>query len=199
MELSDFPFDTSQWKAIMLSKNYRILSNLSLICCVALFVGCPSQPAENDGAASNDTPAGSGTPDEHADPHDVPLTEEEIDQLREETKTWDSAIARVQQYRDTIKQESTAGVPAQAHRPLDLLDHVLQWLPEIAQNSNIPKEQWETIGTNAQKLRDLFNQVHANIDEGKEPDYQSVSEEIDQLVSELAAIKPGESDSDGTN
>ena len=82
-------------------------------------------------------------------------------------------------------------LPAHAHRALDKLDYVLGWLPEIAQNSNVPREQWQTVGEDSQKLRDLFNQVHANIDEGRDPDYASVAEEIDAAVERLAAIQAG--------
>ena len=70
----------------------------------------------------------------------------------------------------------------------DELDFVLDWLPEIAQDIDIPKEEWEEINTTSRELRDSFNKVHANIDEGKEPDYAAVDDEIDAAIERLDAI-----------
>jgi len=168
----------------------RILQVCAVVS-IGLSVGCgQSQPASTGTAAPKQA---SKPPAEHADPHDIPLTEAEIDKLRQDTATWAVAIEHIQKYRNTIKTETTGGTPAKAHRSLDLLDYVLQWLPEIAQSSNLPKESWQSIGENAQKLRDAFNSVHTNIDEGKPPGYESVATEIDAMVETLAAIKAGES------
>lgn len=156
----------------------------------ALFLaGCGGDAATTGDGQQTPTNSTGGTPDEHADPHDVPMTEAEIEQLRQETATWSAAIQQVQSLRDTIRTETTGGAPAKAHRSLDKLDYVLQWLPEIAQKSEVPKDQWQTVGDSAQQLRDLFNRVHANIDEGKKPDYEGVAEEIDRHVSALAKIE----------
>ena len=164
-------------------------SSWSLLLLCPLFIwGCngsattetttPSAPAES---------SAEGDP-EHADPHDVPLTEDEIAKLKADTAQFSAAIEHIQKYVTTIQVETTSGMPAKAHRSLDLLDYVLQWLPEIAQNSNVPKGHWQTIGENAQKLRDAMNKIHENIDAGKEPDYASHAAEIDAAVQALAAV-----------
>ena len=157
-----------------------------------MIVGCARpEPTENNGEAKKQT---NETPGEHADPHDVPLTEAEIEKLKKDTAHWTAAVEHIQAYRDTIKKETAGGTPAKAHRSLDLLDYVLQWLPEIAQNSNVPKDDWQTIGENSQTLRDLFNKVHTNIDAGEAPNYETVADEIDAAIEELAAIKAGEAE-----
>ena len=164
---------------------------LFAVMCLGFLVGCgQSQPTDDNATANNQS---NETPGEHADPNDVPPTEAEIDKLREDTASWTAAVEHIQKYRDTIKVETTGGTPAKAHRALDLLDSVLQWLPEIAQNSNVPKDDWQSIGESSQKLRDAFNVVHANIDDGKAPGYEAVAAEIDAAVEVLAAIKAGES------
>lgn len=168
---------------------FAYASAVSLL--VGLLVGCGSPQPDADGPPR--PTAGDQASAEHADPHDVPLTEAEIDQLRQETSTWAAAIDHVESYRDTIRRETTGGEPAKAHRSLDLLDNLLQWLPQIAQANDIPKEHWQTIGENAQELRDLFNEVHANIDAGRAPDYAAVSQRIDTAVTALAAIQPSAS------
>lgn len=152
----------------------------------AMFLGAViSLPGCGGGA---DTPEAKNGDAAQSDPHDVPLTDEEIAALKEENSKYQDAIASIKQYRDTIKQECEAGHPAKAHRPLDNLDVVLEHLPKAAQNSEIPKEKWEDVNTTSQKLRDLFNQVHANIDGGKEPDYASVADEVDAAIAKLEGI-----------
>ena len=152
--------------------------------CVFTIAGCGQDAAQTAGGGTSS----SGTPGGTADPHDVPLTEAEIKQIKEENAKFTDAVTNIQSFRDTIRDAVAAGTPAKAHRSLDKLDVVLQALPEIAQNSSVPKEQWQTVGESAQKLRDLFNQVHANIDAGKEPDYTSVSSDVDKAVDALKRI-----------
>lgn len=167
----------------------RLTTSLSLLALGAgLLIGCAQEtPPVNETAKSEKQ-----TPDQPGvahDPHDVPLTDEEKEQLRQETATYAAAVQHIQSFRDTVRQETTEGEPAYAHRALDKLDLVLERLPEVAAESGVPRDQWETVTTASQQLRDLFNQVHANIDEGKTPDYEAVSDEIDQNVEKLAAIE----------
>lgn len=171
----------------MLTRTHQLFA----VVCLGFLVGCgQSQPTDDPATANKQS---NETPGEHADPNDIPPTEAEIDKLREETSSWTAAVEHIQKYRDTIKTETTGGTPAKAHRALDLLDYVLQWLPEIAQNSNVSKDDWQSVGENSQKLRDAFNAVHANIDDGITPDYEAVAAKIDTAVEVLAAIEAGES------
>jgi hypothetical protein len=115
---------------------------------------------------------------------DVPITEADVAR----PKDYADAVTRIGGYRDTIRDEIAAGRPTKAHRALDELDIVLNWLPGIARDSDVPKEQWEAVNTTAQKIRGLFNRVHSRIDEKQEPDYVSVSKEIDAAIGALGAI-----------
>ena len=171
----------------------RCLTTITFTTGLALLVGCGGDETDtgmpDTPTVGTDEAGNGGTPDEHVDPHDVPPTDEEIQAQRDKVATYAAAIEQIQEYRDTIRDETTAGEPAKAHRSLDMLDYVLEWLPEIAQESNVPREQWETIGSNAQTLRDAFNQVHANIDAGEAPDYAAVADQIDAAVDALAAVE----------
>lgn len=135
---------------------------IASVAALGVIAGCgqKSDTGKTDGKSPQ-----AGTPDKQADPHDIPLTDDEKKQLRQDVASFDKALAHIKQFRDTIKKETTEGVPAKSHRSLDKLDLVLEWLPEIAQKGNVPKDQWQTIGSNAQKLRELFNKVHQNIDD----------------------------------
>lgn len=121
---------------------------------------------------------------EEVDPDDVPIKAADV----EKPKGYADAVSRVEAYRDKIRDEIAAGRPTKAHRGLDELDIVLNWLPGIARDSGVPKEHWEKLNTTAKSIQDLFNQVHSRIDDKKEPDYGSVSEAIDKAISELKTI-----------
>lgn len=163
----------------------RFLASSFLLCFVSVS-GCgPTQPGDSD--ATGEQAVGESAA--LVDPHDTPLTEGEISQLRDETVMWAAALERIQEFAATIELETTSGTPAKAHRALDLVDYVLQWLPDIAQTSKVPKDHWQAIGENTQALRDAFNVLHANIDAGKEPGYEAVAADIKVALETLAAIK----------
>jgi hypothetical protein len=118
------------------------------------------------------------------DPDDVPITEADVQM----PASYAEALPRIKSYRDTIRSAIEAGTPNKAHRSLDELDIVLNKLPSIAKDSGIPKEQWETVNTTAQELRNLFNQVHSAIDAKREPNYKAVAEPVDQAIAKLEQV-----------
>lgn len=159
----------------------------AIIIAVALLTGCGrTEEAATNGDAAVQT---GQAPPVHAH-HDTPLTADEIALLQEETAQYRDAVQHIKQYQETIRQETTAGEPAEAHRALDNLDVVLERLPAAARDSGVPKGKWQEVNETAQKLRDLFNQIHANIDAGTDPNYGAVADPIEQGIAKLAAIEP---------
>lgn len=102
-------------------------------------------------------------------------------------KDYADAVARIKSYRDSIRDEIAAGRPTKAHRPMDELTFVLKWLPEIASDSNIPKQDHAKIKNAAVALRDSFEKVHANIDAGKDADYKSIAADVEREIKVLEA------------
>ena len=157
-----------------------------------LFAGCgpaEQKQAENGG----ETPVAEG--DDDYNPHDVPITEEQKTELRNETAQFANAITKVGEFRDIIERETAAGIPNNpfaAHQALDKADLVLQWLSEIARNSGVPKENWEEVNTSANDLRTLFEQVHQNIDSKQDPNFAAVAGEMEQKLARLAGIAEGQ-------
>jgi prefoldin subunit 5 len=119
------------------------------------------------------------------DPHDIPMTDQEKDQLKASIKDYQAALTRIKSYRDKIRTETTSGDPRLAHRSLDELDLVLGWLPEIAEKSGVPKAKLEDLTKTAQQLQDLFNKVHAEIDAHQKPDYAAVANDIEAGIKKL--------------
>ena len=157
---------------------------------LGLAVGCgrPAQTGDDGDAAGPDC---CGQQTETVDPHDVPITEEQKQQLRQETAKLADAVAKVKELRDTVQRETSSGIPANpfvAHQALDKADLITQWLPEIARNSGVAKEHWETVTTAASELREAFDKVHLNIDNKVDPDFAAVKQRMDARIAELKAI-----------
>lgn len=150
----------------------------------AFLAGCgetnPQPPAPPSSPAA--VPGVNATPP--ADSDDVPIKEADV----KRPANFPDALTRIKGYRDTIRDEIAAGRPTKAHRALDELDIVLNWLPEVARDSSVPKEQWETVNTTAQQIRELFNKVHSKIDAKQDPDYSAVSKDIDQSIKQLDEV-----------
>lgn len=182
----------------MLTRMFLLQSAFVAVAAMGLLVGCTQNGQDEQTTANGETSQPTESSGEVHDLHDVPLTEQEIAQLKAETARYEDAVDRIQQYQQTIQQEATGGEPAHAHRALDNLDIVLERLPEAARDSGVPKVKWQEVNETAQKLRDLFNQVHANIDAGKAPNYEAVADEIEQGVQTLAAIEPEKTESEKT-
>ena len=162
----------------------------AFILSLGLTAGCGQQG--KTGGDKKATESNGGGPQAKAvNPHDLPITEEQKQQLREETAKFGDAVAKVEQLRDAVERETKNGIPAnpfEAHQALDKADIIVQWLPEIARNSGVAKEHWETITTAANELREMFDKVHLNIDNKVDPDFASVQQKMDARIAELAAI-----------
>ncbi len=173
------------------------LALVATVACLALAVGC-SQPSQDQPAAGGSPPATDAGEDDY-NPHDVPITEEQKAELREQTAKFADGVAKVKEFRNAVEEETKDGIPKNphaAHQALDQADLLLQWLPEIARNSGVPKEHWEAINTSANELRTLFEQVHQNIDNKQEPDFAAVAAQMDEKIAglEAIAVKPAETE-----
>lgn len=173
----------------MLTRTHQLHATLVAATSLGLLVGCgKSETPEPAAPSSHDTADHAAGPADHL--HDHPLTEEEIATLTQETADYQAAVEHIERYQQTIEEKTTAGNPAEAHRALDNLDVVLKRLPEAARDSGVPRSKWQELNETAQELQELFNQIHARIDAGEDPDYASVAEEIDSRIATLAAIEP---------
>jgi len=153
------------------------------VLCFGLAIGCgKTEPSKT--TTKQDTAPKSADVGKHSDdPHDVVITEADV----KKPSDYKDAIARIKEYRKNIEAKAGSDTPGKAHRDLDELDIVLKWLPGIARDSNIAKSQWETINTNTQKLRELFEKVHQNIDDKKNPDFPSVAKDVNETIGRLEA------------
>lgn len=161
------------------------LSRVANMLLIGLFTitGCQQEQTPPTGG---DT--GAAETSGEVDPHDIPLTEAEIESLRSSLITYQDALAKVKSYRDAITKMVAADNLSETHRPLDEVDIVLGHLPTVARETNIPKSEWETINTCAQRIRELFNQVHTQIDAGEKPEFEAIAEDINTEIASLEGV-----------
>ncbi|MDC0934823.1 hypothetical protein OAS39_00960 [Pirellulales bacterium] len=150
----------------------------------AVFAGC----------SKNTEPAGQAiAPSENItaahEPVDIPMTDEEITALQQSVANYPDALAKIRSLRDLIRDAIAEGDLHKTHRPLDELDAVLDHVPAAARATNVPKSQWETVNTSAQQLRELFNRLHAQIDEEEKGDYAALSGDIDSALTNLENVQ----------
>src|SRR5215218_6887756 len=167
------------------SSSLRVLCTSGLA--LSLLGGCGGSPPETTPASS--PPAGTVAPPGEAakalaDPDDKPITEADVAR----PKDYADAVARLKGYRDSIRADITAGRPTKAHRALDEQDIVLNWLPAIARDGGVPKDRWEEVNTTAQRVQELFNKVHGQIDAKQTPDYTAIAEDVDKAIGRLEAV-----------
>lgn len=147
------------------------MSNRMWIAALVIVMGCGGKEA--------------AAPPEGADAsHEAPITEADVSM----PASYSDAVPQIVSYRDAIRSAIERGTPEDAHRPLDELEIVLGKLPSIAKQSEVPKEHWETINLTARALRELFNQLHAAIDEHRQPNYDTLRAPIDEAIAKLDEV-----------
>ncbi|MEQ8846701.1 hypothetical protein [Botrimarina sp.] len=66
---------------------------------------------------------------------------------------------------------------------------MLGHLTTVARENDVPKSEWETINTSAQRLRERFNEVHARIDGGEAADYEAVADDVQAAIEQLEGVQ----------
>ncbi len=160
----------------------------AVLLCVGVSSGCNKSEPKVSRVETPQTDTTSdlsqATPNPSEEDHPPPITAEDV----ERPATFRDAIPRIIGYRDSIQGFIDAGAPHSTHIPLDELDFVLSWLPELAQEDNIPRSFWEPINTTAQEIRELFNKVHARLDAEEEANFEEVAKDVDKAISRLQQI-----------
>ncbi len=153
---------------------------------IAVLIGCGKTPQQT---SSQPSEAETATQEHIQD--EGHMTADDV----ERPADYADAVVRIKSYRDAIRDEIAAGRPGKAHQPLDEMNFVVEWLPEIAQQSNVPKQNWEALNTAAQAIRALLDQVHERIDNGEQPDFESVAEDIQKEIDTLESIRNSDANS----
>jgi len=166
----------------------RSLALLAAVFFCGFVLGCGDTKTDKTAPDKTGEKTKTGGKTAEGDPEDKPLTDAEKQALKAGIKDYKDALAQIKAYRDTIRKETTEGKPSHAHRSLDELTLVLEWLPDFAKSSGVPAAKLEDVTKSAQKLSDAFDKVHQKIDAGEKPDYAAVSGTIEAEIKTLDSM-----------
>lgn len=154
----------------MNQRSYRCV--MALLCLVFLVVG-----------GCNPTKQASAPKDDHDHDHDHPAVPR-------------SLPAAMTELRDSWAEISTAmndDDPDSAHEPLHDVGRVLEAMPELAAETDLPESEWNEIKEVVDQLFDAFGKIDSAFhkkDGDKVAAYESVKSTIDEGVASLEAKLP---------
>jgi uncharacterized protein YqeY len=155
---------------------------------IGLVLGCGDAKTDKTNGGKTDVKTKTGGKTAVEDPHDKPITEQEKKDLKAGIKDYKDVLAKIKSHRDKIRTETTGGNPELAHRSLDELTLVLEWLPEFAKSSGVPAAKLEDVTKSAEKLNDAFEKIHKQIDDKQKPDYAAVADAIEAEIKTLEGL-----------
>ena len=131
----------------------------------------------NAGCTPTDTAAGE---EDHHDDHHRP-------------ESLHVAVAELKHVRDEVKTAMESGSPDAAHEPLHEVGELLEMLPEVAADTDLPREKWEIAKAETNKLFDAFGVIDEAFHTAggdKQAAYSEVAASIDESIAALEALLP---------
>ena len=154
---------TQIWNRRTTSSWSRLL--MSLLCLAVAVTGCTSSDESSDGQ-------------HHDHDHDH----------SHHAESYTAALASIKQARDEVKQAFDAGEPHQCDEALHQVAELLLGLPEIAAETDLPKEDWQVVKEQSKVLFDAFMKIHDGFHgDEKQPgaSYESVAETVNGAIEAL--------------
>ena len=136
----------------------------------ALATGCTSSSDDTTATAST----GDNSEDHHHDHGHRP-------------ESYTAALHQIEDACKEIKAAFDAGTPQECDEALHVVSEVLDVLPEVAAETDMPKDDWQIVKDQSQHLFDQFMKIHDGFHgDGKEGvSYDSVAGEIDTALEAL--------------
>jgi len=102
-------------------------------------------------------------------------------------ESYSAALAQIKHARDDIKAAFDAGTPNACDDALHEVSEVLDVLPEVAAETDLPKEDWQVVKDQSKHLFDQFMKIHDGFHgESKQgATFDSVADEINKAIEVL--------------
>jgi len=115
-------------------------------------------------------------------------------------ESYTAALKQIRSARDDVKAAFDAGTPKACDEALHVLAEVLVALPEVAAETDLPKEDWQVVKDQSKSLFDQFMKIHNGFHGDGEPgaSFDSVETEVDAAIEilESKVSATGEKDAD---
>lgn len=107
-------------------------------------------------------------------------------------ETLHEAITELVVIRDNIRTSMENDDPDSAHDPLHHVAVVLQAMPELAADTDLPESEWNSINEQVDRLLDAFEELDLAFHDDSDPQaaYESASSAIDEGVAAMQAKLP---------
>ncbi|MEO0529025.1 MAG: hypothetical protein AAF266_00460 [Planctomycetota bacterium] len=99
-----------------------------------------------------------------------------------------AAVAMLTETRDALRDAILNGDPDDAHDPLHEVVELLEAIPDIAAETDLPKEAWDTVNAANDKLFETFGAIDKAFhtkDGDKKAAYEGVAEQLDEAIESI--------------
>ncbi|MEN0112041.1 MAG: hypothetical protein AAF805_15075 [Planctomycetota bacterium] len=160
-------------------KALRFLPTVCAAMLAAALIGC--------GAADSAVNATAG--DDHGHDHD----HDHHDHHSDRPASLHAAVAQLTAMRDDIRDAIVDGEPDDAHGPLHEIGALLEAIPDIAAETDLPKEEWDAVNVAHEELFDAFGVIDKAFhtkDGDKKAAYDEVAERLDEAIEAIRSRLP---------
>lgn len=107
----------------------------------------------------------------------------------ERPESLQAAITELVVIRDNIRNSMENDDPESAHEPLHQAGELLQVMPELAADTDLPESEWNSINEQIDRLLDAFGKLDLAFHDDSDPQaaYESTSSAIDEGVAAMQA------------
>ena len=104
-----------------------------------------------------------------------------------------AAVAELTSIREAVRAAILEGDPDDAHDPLHEVGELLEALPDIAAETDLPKEEWDAVKAANERLFDAFGAIdkaYHTKDGDKKAAYENVAGELEEAIEEIRSRLP---------
>ncbi len=113
------------------------------------------------------------------------------------------AVAELEDLSEAIQAAIVDGDPEDAHDPLHEIGHLLEAIPDVAAETDLPESEWDAVKAASERLFEAFGDIDKayHVEDGdKKAAYEEVSDVLEEAIEEIRSRLPltgEEPDADG--
>ena len=104
-----------------------------------------------------------------------------------------AAVAELTSIREAVRSAIVDGDPHDAHEPLHEVGELLEAIPDVAAETDLPEEEWEAVKAANERLFEAFGAIDRAFhvkDGDKKAAYEKVANELEEAIDEIRSRLP---------